>query len=1010
MSGAAVSKGAIAKAATSVRYGPEPAWVKLADLPPAPPAEPGAAYAVRLSDNQFAFNAAGEESYTRTAIQILSEVGLQAGSLTQEWDPATETVTVNHLTVLRDDQVIDVLASDRFEVLRRETNLESSMLDGRLTAALQIKGLRVGDIIDLAVSRTFHDPLLGGRSEEGVVLGHGGVAGRVRYRALWSKDRPMTWRKGVALAQPTVSQAAGGTELLLDMSAIKAPVAPVGAPMRYASIGSLAFSAFGDWSEISSLMAPVYRKAAVLEPNSPLKAEAAKIKAASPDPTARAALALKLVESQVRYVFVGLNGGGLTPATADDTWRHRFGDCKGKTVLLLALLTELDIPAEPALVNASGFGDGLDGQLPRLGMFDHVVTRATIGGRVYWLDGTRSGDEILATLETPPFDWALPLRTGGAKLERLERQVASRPSSETVLRIDASAGADVPAQVTVEQVFRGDAAIAINRQVATLPRDELARANLRTWSSKIDWVEFKDVDWRYDPTAALFAITLHGSGKIDWGSENRRQWDLEGSAISLSEFERDSAQDADAPFSVAFPTYVRWVTSVILPDGGEAFSIAGKPVDETIGGVAIRRITRGDRRGQVVMLRSQRSLGPEISAADAKAATARARRVDSELGVVAIMPKPAATKAKAKAGASNAADTGPLARGRAALAGEQFAEAGRQYEKVLSADPTRTEALGGLVMSWVGRKMYDKAAEACGQGRLAPAEVEACRTHVLIMAKREDEAVALAMRGLARDPKSDEAQSVPLLLALADAHAAQGKTDLVAQDLDRVLAVEPKSLEARRFGARNALKAKDYADALRRFEALVAQQPDDVGALLELAGAQARAGDPDEAVRQIDEALRVDPFSVDALSLRSNVNLERGRYGLAVADADQALSLRPDVVSLLNGGCWVRAVWGQELDKALADCDAALKMQPQAPPILDSRGLVHFRQGRFDDAVRDYDAALALSPKQAASLYGRGLTKLKLGDKAAGQADLTAALALDADLKGRFEGYGLKAD
>jgi hypothetical protein len=76
-----------------------------------------------------------------------------------------ETVTVNRLTCCATARSIDVLKSDKFEVLRRETNLESAMLDGRLTATLQIKGLRVGDSLDLATSRTYHDPMAGSRTE-----------------------------------------------------------------------------------------------------------------------------------------------------------------------------------------------------------------------------------------------------------------------------------------------------------------------------------------------------------------------------------------------------------------------------------------------------------------------------------------------------------------------------------------------------------------------------------------------------------------------------------------------------------------------------------------------------------------------------------------------------------------------------------------------------------------------------------------------------------------------------
>src|SRR3546814_6282045 len=78
----------------------------------------------------------------------------------------------------------------------------------------------------------------------------------------------------------------------------------------------------------------------------------------------------------------------LTPATAEETWQRRYGDCKGKTALLLALLARLGIEAEAVLANNSGGDDGLDERLPNPGMFDHVLVRARIDGKTYWLDGT----------------------------------------------------------------------------------------------------------------------------------------------------------------------------------------------------------------------------------------------------------------------------------------------------------------------------------------------------------------------------------------------------------------------------------------------------------------------------------------------------------------------------------------------------------------------------------------------------------------------------------------------
>jgi tetratricopeptide (TPR) repeat protein len=71
------------------------------------------------------------------------------------------------------------------------------------------------------------------------------------------------------------------------------------------------------------------------------------------------------------------------------------------------------------------------------------------------------------------------------------------------------------------------------------------------------------------------------------------------------------------------------------------------------------------------------------------------------------------------------------------------------------------------------------------------------------------------------------------------------------------------------------------------------------------------------------------------------------------------------------------------------------------------RGLVRLRRGEYDKAIADEDAAIKLQPKSPWALYGRGLAKLKKGQTADGQADLAAAAALAPQLATRAKADGL---
>ena len=97
-----------------------------------------------------------------------------------------------------------------------------------------------------------------------------------------------------------------------------------------------------------------------------------------------------------------------------NTWSMRYGDCKAKTLLLLAMLREMGIEAEAVAV-ASSTGDAVPGMLPMPGAFD--MSSSTRSRRHdYWLDGTSSGASMQVARKCR--------RSGGAAADRGGRRPA----------------------------------------------------------------------------------------------------------------------------------------------------------------------------------------------------------------------------------------------------------------------------------------------------------------------------------------------------------------------------------------------------------------------------------------------------------------------------------------------------------------------------------------------------------------------------------------------------------
>lgn len=115
---------------------------------------------------------------------------------------------------------------------------------------------------------------------------------------------------------------------------------------------------------------------------------AAEIAATYPDRADRLRAAYERVAA-LRYVAIELGVGAFRPRTPEQVWHQRFGDCKDKANLLVAVLARLGIDAEFALVNRF---NATFTEFPSW-QFNHAVARvpaAPAEGQAHdlWLDST----------------------------------------------------------------------------------------------------------------------------------------------------------------------------------------------------------------------------------------------------------------------------------------------------------------------------------------------------------------------------------------------------------------------------------------------------------------------------------------------------------------------------------------------------------------------------------------------------------------------------------------------
>jgi len=905
-------------------YAPAPAWVT-----PAPPLDPAKlgpdAPVMLIIDRQQRIQDGQLWSYVDAATRAATpQVLTQIGTINLPWLPDKGDLIIHRAEIVRGSEHIDLLkGKDPFTVLRREQQLEQLQLDGMLTATMPVGGLRVGDVLRLTYSITEKDPTLKGNVQAfEPLLADPFRVQFARERLLWPDGTDLHYRIRGDKVTPALSDSDGYHQLVITQPVPKQPDLPDDAPARYKMGTALEATTFDSWQSISKVMAPLYATDGTIQPGSPLAAEVATIEKATADPVRRASMALDLVQDKVRYLFKGMDNGNYVPQSPAETWQLRYGDCKAKTLLLLALLRAMNIEAEPVLAS-SQLGDAVPTRLPTPGAFDHVFVHATIAGQSYWLDGTSSGSELADIGDVPSFRYVLPVRTAGADVMKLPAHVSARPDMTMTVDYDESAGVLFPAPFKAVITFRGPLAQVMHAGAAQASADDIEKmaekmagglvgSNATLASGKLD----------FDAATDTAIVTATGVAYPGWSRENEQYRSTLDKTVSGTDFDpdRSRAMWKDMPVATGGAGHLDMTVRVHLPDHGKGFTLQGdQSLDTELAGSRIKRTTTlAD--GVITVHDDVAATGDEIAPADIAAERQRIALAKTRLlRVDAPKDYPEAWSAIA-----------------AVEKAHGFDRIVSLYQAKIAAHPDQAEGFTSL--AWFYDSIYQR-----------------------------QKAVAELDKAIAIEPKTDN------YLWRARLHRELGDKDKALADLHAAQALDPGSENV--ISALASLQAdrgdKDAALALvqDRIDAGGKDKPDFMALKADILG---RTGSKDDALSTIDSAVAANPGNPGLLNSRCwlkgtlNVALDT-----ALKDCTKSMELADSPAAALDSRAMVYFRMNRMAD-ALADLNAALEIDPSHATSIYMRGVIRRRQGDAKDGDADLAAARLMSPQidQDYSRYG----------------------------------------
>ncbi len=318
-----------------------------------------------------------------------------------------------------------------------------------------------------------------------------------------------------------------------------------------------------------------------------------------------------------------------------------------------------------------------------------------------------------------------------------------------------------------------------------------------------------------------------------------------------------------------------------------------------------------------------------------------------------------------------------------------FAAAEQGYRDAIKKDPRFLPAALRLAAIL---QQQDKAQDSLAVLRAAeeagapPPVLQLAWGEALIVAGEPAKAQEVFEKALESDPKS-----ISALLGIASALEAQGKLGEAKVSLERTLKALPETVGLRERLASVCLKLGQKPEALAHYQAEIQAGHPTVAVRLAVARLALELDKVELAQSEAKKVLDVSPRNAEAAYFQARVYETRGSTGLALSEYRHATTWGNTPLFALHYGRLLDSLGKQQ--EALASLANAVSL----PEARIARGRIYFRSGEVDNAIADFEAAVKMSPKDAEPFILLGMCHDKLGQADKSEAAWRAAIKIDAN-------------
>lgn len=331
---------------------------------------PGQPFVYLFEDGIVRFEEDGRKRSTfRQVVQVLTQQAAeQWGERAIAYNTSRQRLTVNWMRVLRPNgTVISERPSHVVESIAPVAQ-EAPVYSDTRVRQFTLSGVAPNTVIDFSYTIEDFKPTVPGDFYSTWYIGTGHVTRRSRYIAdLPASLTPRIQERNIHFARQ-VSESHGRRVYVWSTTDVPRPVQEPFAPDSNPLYPQISVAAPITWQSIASWYAHISRGRFRLTPA--LMQQLSTVVEGAPTLEDSLRAIHQWVAQDFRYVSLSMGVGGYLPRMPMSVWETRYGDCKDKATLFIALARRLGVAAYPVLLSSTG---GVNRSMPSAFQLDHMI-------------------------------------------------------------------------------------------------------------------------------------------------------------------------------------------------------------------------------------------------------------------------------------------------------------------------------------------------------------------------------------------------------------------------------------------------------------------------------------------------------------------------------------------------------------------------------------------------------------------------------------------------------------